>query len=456
MSKAKRIWYLALGPVLGLMLFFAIPSLELPARITAAVFALAIFYWVTEVIPLFVTAILAPFLLMLLLGPVARWVGFKSFGHAQFMGSFASPVVVLMFGGFFMARVFSTSNLDVSFSTWLLKRLGKRPAIVLLGVMGLTAFLSMWMSNTATTAIMVAAMLPVVKDLPRDSNIGRSLMLGIPFAANLGGMGTPIGTPPNAIGLGLLFAGGYKISFFGWMVAAMPPMLILLLLVWGLLLLLLPPESKTMVFDFSTPVKSTNKKRVYAVMLVTILLWLTDALHGIPPSIVALVPVLALTVMGVAGKRDIQELSWDVILLIGGGMSMGVAVKETGLSEAIINALSLGDTALFISLSVFCLVITGLAMFMSRTASASILVPLAIAFGTRNPVLFGVTVSLSVSLAMILPVSTPPNAIAYGSGWVRIRDMLIIGLLVAVFGLILTVSYEYCLLEVLRFGDRYH
>ncbi|MBM3321233.1 MAG: anion permease [Candidatus Eisenbacteria bacterium] len=168
----------------------------------AGIFVLAVFYWVTEPMPIFLTAGVCAFLTAILLGPLALLVGAKPFDYTIFLSPFASPVVVLMFGGFVLANVFSKNNLDLEFCKTILARLGSKPNRVLFGIMAITALMSMWMSNTATTAILMAAVLPLIRAMPKEAKLARAILLGIPFAANIGGIATPIGTPPNAIASG--------------------------------------------------------------------------------------------------------------------------------------------------------------------------------------------------------------------------------------------------------------
>ncbi len=201
-SVLKQKWFrVIVGPVLGFLAYLLLSGLPLDQRIMAAIFVATVFYWVSEPVPLFVTSILAASATGLFLGPLAAHVGLEALDYRIFLSPFASPVVVLLFGGFVMAFVFSKNNLDLEFSQMILARVGSRPPVVLASMMIITALMSMWMSNTATTAIMVATALPLVRGLPADSNFTRALMLGIPFSANIGGIGTPIGTTPNAIAI---------------------------------------------------------------------------------------------------------------------------------------------------------------------------------------------------------------------------------------------------------------
>ncbi|MDP6796213.1 MAG: SLC13 family permease, partial [Candidatus Krumholzibacteria bacterium] len=220
MSTLSRIFFLLLGAILALLAGLLLPGLNPEQSLMAGLFTLALVYWISEPIPLYVTGILVAFLEALLLGALAEPLGLEARNYRIFLAPFSSPVVVLLFGGFVMARVFSKHNLDLELARVVLGRMGNRPSVLLLAFMLLTAVMSMWMSNTATTAIMVAAILPLVRRMPEGSNLPKAFLLAIPFAANVGGIATPVGTPPNAIALGLLSENGFSLSFFAWMTAA--------------------------------------------------------------------------------------------------------------------------------------------------------------------------------------------------------------------------------------------
>ena len=450
--RYKRPIQFAAAVILALATYLVLLGIPPAPRITASVFVLVVIMWLTEVVPLFVPAMLGPVLLQLLLDPCAHYFGFEPISYKKFIFPFASPVVVLMLGGFFMARIFSKFNLDVEFSNWALSKLGTRPPVVLLGMMSITALLSMWMSNTATTAIMVAAVLPIARKLPPGSNFSRALMLAIPFAANIGGIGTPIGTPPNAIAIGLLAERGIQISFLSWMLVGIPPMIILLLALWALLLLFFPSSAKEFTLQTDRQTGATHHRLVYITFGVTVFLWLTDALHGIPSAIIAMLPVLVFSLAGAASKQDIRDISWDILILIGGGIAMGTAISETGLGDIIVKAISINGSHPLWGVLIFGILVAGVGTFMSHTASANLVLPLAITFGVGHPVLFAVATALAASYGMALPVSTPPNAIAYASDMIRVKDMVKIGVIVTILGIVMTSFYSYWILGFLPFG----
>jgi solute carrier family 13 (sodium-dependent dicarboxylate transporter), member 2/3/5 len=448
-TMKRRHLLLATGVLIALLAYQLFQFLPGQQRLMATIFLLVVFYWVTEPVPIYVTGILAAFLSAMLLCPLAPHFGLEPLNYRDFLSPFASPVVILMFGGFVMARVFSKNNLDLQFSRLCIARLGKRPARVLLGMMLLTAVMSMWMSNTATTAIMVASILPIIRVLPRGSNVSRAFLLAIPFAANIGGIATPIGTPPNAIAIGQLADQGIHISFISWMVAAFPLMLVLLLISFGLLLLFFPLGKEDLELKIPDNAMVANRTLVYSVFGVTVLLWLTDHFHHIPAALVALVPVCVFTMAGLFTKEHLRDISWDILILIGGGLALGVGIKQTGLGLTVVQSLSLDTLSPPVAMLIMGTVMAVLATFISNTASSNIILPLAMVVAGSSPTLMGVSVALCASMGMALPISTPPNAIAYGSELIEARDMARVGALITIISVMLIMVYENALFRLL-------
>jgi solute carrier family 13 (sodium-dependent dicarboxylate transporter), member 2/3/5 len=439
------------GPLFALTLILILglvpEPLPVEQRLMAGIFVLAVTWWIAEPVPLYVTGMMAAFLSSLLLGPLAAPLGAQTFDYRDFLSPFASPVVVLLFGGFVMARVFSKHNLDLEFSRLCLARLGNRPRRVLFGVMLLTAGMSMWMSNTATTAIMVASMLPLVRELPRSSPVARAFLLGIPFAANIGGMATPIGTPPNAIAIGLLADQGIHLSFLSWMLGAFPLSLILLLVAYGLILLFFRLGDDAIEIELPKGNGSSHRWLIYGTFGVTVLLWLSDALHHIPSALVALLPVSVFSVAGLFAKEQLRDLAWDILLLIGGGLALGVGIQQTGLGLSLVQAMALDSLSPAMATLALGALMAGLATMISNTASSNIILPLVMTVAAAAPTQMAVSVGLCASLGMALPISTPPNAIAYGSERLSVKDMARVGVLITVLGLLLTVVYEHVLFQ---------
>ena len=302
---------------------------------------------------------------------------------------------------------------------------------------------------------MLAFLAPVLKALP-DNETGRvALALSIPIAANLGGMGTPIGTPPNAIALGALESAGYQISFAVWMEHMVPYVIVMILFAWVVLMLFFPFKSKKIELHIET--KHDKKTwRTYVAWItfaVTLLLWVTEALTGINSNIVALIPLAVYTCTGVFGKEDIKEINWSVLWLVAGGFALGTGLNKTGLAATLINAIPFSTMDVVIVILIAGAVCYALSNFISNSATAALLVPILVVVGSAmaDPsapnhdqfIQFGGMealipfIAVCASLAMILPISTPPNAIASSTGLVRTKDMAKVGIIIGVFGFIL-------------------
>jgi len=423
-----RIFFVGLaGAVFGVLLFLPLKGIEPAAQRTLAVFALALVLWVSEAIPLYITAFVIAGLLAVLIPPHLEGGDYR-----MFLAPFFSPVILLFLGGFVLARGLERYDLDSVLASAILRRVGRRPAAILAGFMGVTALLSMWMSNTAATALMIAVALPLVRSMDADDPMKIGFLLGIPFAANLGGMATPIGTPPNAIAIAALRQAGREVNFLGWMGLALPAALILLALTWVLLMLLFPPKTSELSFEVKKMKRLTWKEwTVLATLVLTVLGWLTGRLHGIPDAIVALSPALVFFSLGLLGRKDFRSLGWDVLVLMGGGLSLGRAVSASGLDVWLVSSLGIGrlaPVALFVGFILLTVVLTN---FISNTSSAALIVPLAMGFAAGSGSLVP-GVALAASASMLLPVSTPPNAIAFGSGLLKTKHMFRTGIIIAV------------------------
>jgi sodium-dependent dicarboxylate transporter 2/3/5 len=322
---------------------------------------------------------------------------------------------------------------------------------VLAGVMLVTALFSMFMSNTATTAMMIALIAPLARQVPRGDRFQKGLVLAVPFAANLGGIGTPIGTPPNAIALQAMNARGLEVNFFQWMFFATPLLIGALVVMWFFLLFLFRPRDKTVevaVQASFTP--SFNALTVYATFALTVGLWLSspwlNSLFGlnIPNAVVAVVPAAVLTMTRIIGREDFNQLEWDVLFLIAGGIALGKGLSLTGLDKAIVEAVPAERMSLYVLTGACCLLVVGFGTVMSHTVATTLVVPLAMAVATGMAggvelQVVPIMVAVASSFAVSLPISTPPNAIAYASGLVTTRDIMSVGVVTSILATILVV-----------------
>jgi sodium-dependent dicarboxylate transporter 2/3/5 len=283
--------------------------------------------------------------------------------------------------------------------------------------------------------MMLAIMAPLLRDIDTGSPTGTSLVLGLAVAANLGGMASLIGTPANAIAVGALaqVPGLPAVSFLDWLLIGLPPGLLLLCLAGWMLRRRLapdtPPLNANVLRADSAAVKAPRWQVLImaATLLVTVGLWLSSGLHGIPPAAVSFLPIVLLTASGVLGAQDLRGLNYDVLFLLAGGLALGEVVVSTGLSGWLVSLLPFENFGKFGAILLLALVTVLLSNLMSNTAAANILIPLGVALATGFEPQIAIPIALSASAAMCLPISTPPNAMVYASGRCKARDFLLLG-----------------------------
>ena len=310
----------------------------------------------------------------------------------------------------------------------------------------------MFVSNTATAAMMLTFLTPVFKQLPPEGKGRVSMALSIPIAANIGGMATPIGTPPNAIALKYLNDPdglNMNLGFGEWVAFMLPLTIVLLFIGWIVLRKLYPFTQKTVELHIESTMKKTRKTYVVIVtFIITVLLWMFDAFTGINSYTVALIPFIVFTITGVIDRRDLEEINWSVIWMVAGGFALGYALNGSGLASNAVASIPFGNFSPVLILLISGLVCYALSNFISNSATAALLMPiLAVvctgmgdklgAIGGTPTVLIGI--AISASAAMILPISTPPNALAFSTNLVKQKDMVKAGIIMGV--VTLTLGY---------------
>ena len=440
--------------------FFGIDGLTVVQQRVIALFVFAALMWMFEIIPNWTTSLLV--IVISLLTVSNKGIGFfcdPKYGqlvdYKSLMASFADPVVMLFMGGFVLAIMAEKYGLDVTMARYLLKPFGTKPKMVLLGFLVVIAVFSMFMSNTATAAMMLAFLAPVLAVLPSDDRGRIGLSLAIPVAANLGGIGTPIGTPPNATAVRFLTEAGYEVTFMEWMVRMVPYVLIMIFLAWLLLQVFFPFKSEKVVLEIpeNNKEKGWKSKVVWITFIGTILLWATESLTGINSNVVALIPLGVLTCTGIFTKEDIKEINWSVLWLVAGGFALGTCLQGTGLAKVLIGAIPFGSMPVLLVFLIAGIVCYFLSNFISNSATAALLIPIliVIAEGMADPaaannasfLALGGTyamiafVAVCASIAMLFPISTPPNAIAASTGLVETKDMAKVGIIIGLIGFVL-------------------
>ena len=492
----RRRFGLITGIVLALAVYFFMPSdLDHMLRGTAAIAVLMAAWWMSEAIPISVTA-----LLPLVLFPA---LGIAEIG--DFSGQYTAPTIFLFMGGFLLALGMQRWNLHRRVALWVLVAMGSSPKMLVLGFMIATGFLSMWVSNTATAVMMLpigVSVLSLIVGMLRDeakagkagsssseelsdgaaemldadsdaaaaddadgekgyehstdvepkSNFGIALMLGIAYAASIGSLGTIIGTPPNAMLAAYMAEQGVHIGFGQWMLVGVPVAVILMAAAWFLLTnVLFKPEidhipgGRDLMRQELRKLgpMSAGEIRVLAVFVIAALSWVFVPVFWpetmIADAVIAMAVGIAMFLIpggpdGVKLMRweDALELPWGVLLLFGGGLALSTQFTESGLSDWIGEQLSgLGFLPLVLLVVVVALVVLVLTEFTSNTATAATFLPLvgAMAIGLgMDQMLLAVPVALAATSAFMMPVATPPNAIAYGSGYVSMGNMVRAGI----------------------------
>ena len=440
--------------------FYGIDALTVVQQRVIALFVFAALMWMFEIIPNWTTSVLV--IVLSLLTVSDKGIGFlcnPKYGqlvdYKSLMAAFADPVVMLFLGGFVLAIMAEKYGLDVTMARYLLKPFGTKPKMVLLGFLVVIAVFSMFMSNTATAAMMLAFLAPVLAVLPSDDKGKIGLSLAIPVAANLGGIGTPIGTPPNATAVKFLAEAGYEVTFMEWMMRMVPYVLIMILIAWVLLQFFFPFKSGKVVLEIpeNTKEKGWKSKVVWVTFIGTILLWATESLTGINSNVVALIPLGVLTACGIFTREDIKSINWSVLWLVAGGFALGTCLQGTGLAKVLIGAIPFGSMSVLLVFLIAGLVCYFLSNFISNSATAALLIPILIvvAEGMADPaaannasfLALGGTyamitfIAVCASIAMLFPISTPPNAIAASTGLVETKDMAKVGAIIGVIGFIL-------------------
>ena len=385
-------------------------------------------------------------------------LGNKHFNSApenidRYVQTFSDHIIWLLLGGFFLARAMAKTNLDESLIRFTLKTAGSNPRNIFIGLMATTMFASMLISNTASTTMVLAAIFPLLKSLGKKSNLAKALLLGIPVAATTGGMATIIGTPANAIAAGMLENEGIKIDFLSWMIYGLPIALVLTAVSCFALIKKYIKDSEPVSVAFlynqeSVTVKGSSLHRniVVTVILVTIGLWLTSSLHGLTSASVCAVPLVVLTLTGVLDGKDIQQMGWDTLLLVAGGLSLGLALEHTGLlnhyAELLIS-LKLNNTLLIYLFGISAMLV---ATVMTNSTATTLMVPVCMSILTAFKLEAALIVSLSSSTALLLLASSPSNAIVYNTGYIQQKDFRKTGILLGILGPLITVLWvTYCL-----------
>lgn len=456
MGLSKKIGLL-LGPVLFLLIL-NLPDLIQGKESANAVIAVAVWmvlWWITEAVSISVTA-----LLPLLLFPMLKVMPMADVG-----ANYGSPIIFLFFGGFVLALALEKVDLHKRIALNIIRLTGTTPNKVVLGFMIATASLSMWISNTASTVVMLPIAMSVIALLiddedgftKSDQNFALSVMLGIAFSANAGGIATVIGTPPNSVMIGLLENEyNIEISFLKWMTIGLPFSIILLTICYLVLVKWMFPN-KQLKFAASKEViqselrklgpTSGKEKMVLGIFGVTVFLWIFRTLInkifpvlGLSDTMISMLAAIALFSIPynlrkadfIIGWKDTQKLAWGILILFGGGLALANGMSVSGIVAMVSNAIATSEISILFTASLLIILMLFMTELMSNVALVAVLAPVVagIAIGLDLPILYLlIPVTIASSCAFMLPMATPPNAIVFASGYIKVHQMARVGII---------------------------
>ena len=433
---------------------FGIEGLNPIQQRVIAIFVWAACMWIVEAVPAWTTSLLIIVIMLLTVSDSAIAPLISGYdksdlvSYKTIMYTFANPTVMLFMGGFILALVASKSGVDVSIARALLKPFGSRPYVVLFGFMLVTALFSMFVSNTATAAMMLTFLAPVLRQLPQSERGTTALALAIPIGANIGGLATPIGTPPNGIALQYINGElGLGVDFSEWMIVMTPLMLGILAISWVLLRFAYPFTAKKVSLMIVGGARNDWRTYViYGTLAVTILLWMFEKVTGINSYVVALFPIGVFAITRIIKSSDLKDIDWACLWMVAGGFALGEGMSKTGLADNLVKAIPFDNWPVIAVLVGGGLICWLLSQFISNSAATALMVPIMVAVGKGIEGPLGeyggigtllVGVAMAASFAMSLPISTPPNAIAYSTGLIKTKQMFTTGIAVGVISLVL-------------------
>ncbi|WP_415902686.1 SLC13 family permease [Neptuniibacter sp. QD29_5] len=436
--------------ILSLIILLGLPNFSICDQQTAQGLAILFFIgalWISETLPITITALLVPLLAVLL----------NLLDVKQALSNFAHPIIFLFLGGFSLAAALHKHDIDRALANYVLHLTKGHVLYASLALFILTAFISMWISNTATTAMMLPLALGILSrfDIKENPKIYFFILLGIAYSANIGGIGTLVGSPPNAIA-----AAEIGLGFADWIKIGMPMVIILLPAMIALLFMILRPELKqNFVLEQQHFSLTPERYAVITVFLLTVVLWLFSkqfsTFLGINKNFDSMVAILAVLLLGglkLVSWKDIETTTdWGVLILFGGGITLSAILKSSGASAFLAEQLSLllSQDSFFTFLALICTFIIFLTEMASNTASTALMVPIFISIAAElgfPEETLAIAIAISASCAFMLPVATPPNAIVFGTGYVPQKKMMRTGLFLNLLCVVLISSALYLIL----------
>jgi sodium-dependent dicarboxylate transporter 2/3/5 len=475
-QPVSKIIGLILGPLLFTILqFLPFTIISDNGDVVISIALWMIIWWITEAVSISVTALL----------PLVLFPLFDIMPLNDVSAKYGSPIVFLFFGGFVLALALEKVQLHKRIALTIVKKTGTTPNKVVLGFMIATAFISMWISNTASTVVMLPIAISVINLLindadgftKKDKNFALSMMLGIAFSANAGGIATIIGTPPNSVLIGFLENQyNIRISFLKWMTIGLPVAIVLITLVYFVLVKWVFP-SKGLVFDASASLiddeykklgkASPKEKQVLYIFGTVIFLWIFRSFINtllpqiaISDTIISMMGAIALFTIPFNLKKgdfilqwkDTKDLSWGILILFGGGLALANGMATTGIVASITDLIANSNIGVLFTVSLLIFIMLFMTELMSNVALIAVFAPVVagIAVGLEVPILHVlIPVTMASSCAFMLPMATPPNAIVFASGLVKVSQMAKAGIILNLFAVILLIIVFQFLLPIL-------
>ncbi|MDR1877217.1 MAG: DASS family sodium-coupled anion symporter [Flavobacteriaceae bacterium] len=427
------------------LIFWKILPYEDTVNKGLAVLVFVAILWFTEAVHITITALMIPIL------GVAT--GLPDFTAKKALSSFADPIIFLFFGGFALATALHAQKLDKKIATWIISLSGSNLGIATLGIFSVTAFLSMWVSNTATAAMMLPLALGLMShlDIKKERNTFVFILLGIAYSASVGGMGTLVGSPPNAIAAKYL-----NIDFTDWIKYGLPIVIVLMPILLGAMFLILRPKLNVKVRIQTEDIPwTTTRILTLVVFIVTAFAWILgntiEEKFGIsnPDTFVALCAAIMVVFLGLSSWKQVSDnTDWGVLFLFGGGITLSVLLKDSGASLALGQqvAQTFGNDHPFLVIFMIAFFIIFWTEFTSNTASAALLVPVVASIASQMGLpeeLLVLIIGIGASCAFMLPVATPPNAIVFGTGLIKQKEMVRIGIILNIISIIIISIWGY-------------
>lgn len=405
--------------------------------LAVSIASVCLLLWISEAVPPFVPTLLLWAAIPLVLSPVD-----PKFSLQNVLSWAADPVIALFFGGFVLGVATEQSGLATRLMNLALRISGKSFYRLLLLVVLVTAFLSMWMSNIAAAALVLASLHPVLKGFDDSDILRRLLLIGVALGADFGGIATPIGTGPNAIAIASI-SNVQPISFLSWMMFAFPLTIGMLIASYLILSRRVPADlTKWQAADLSVetdivrkPESEDSRGWFLVILALTVTLWLTEPVHKIPAAVISLGAAFVVFLTGVLRKGDLLRIDWSTLLLIAGGITLGRLLEQSSVIHEVSRQIPFENFDPTLTLFLLCLTSAVLSALMSNTATAVLLIPLALAL-VPTPAT-AILIAIAASFGIPLFISTPPNAMAFGQGGLRFSDLFWPGLVLMIAGCLL-------------------